>query len=339
MIPTLFMSLPDNLNSPASAARDPLGNVYFSSPNLNNDLLDAPEMPCIGKIDLEGNLTPWYQFGEADVSPLTGKIAPMGIAFGPDGHLYVADLQLWFDGGEGESRLLRILVDQGQAQQLEVLASGFMFPNGVAWRGDHLFITESVLKTETGDHTISGVYCLPLASLDPLKPLKISRYEVGQPQDPYLFERFVTSGKLGFGANGLAFDDDGHLYTGLMEDGILMKTSFKDLPQQPPQIEQTRVFAQGLTAPDGMIWDGISETFYVADLFANAIVAIDRHGTVETLAQNGDSDGANGELDAPSEVVVRGRQLLVLNFDQVFEFDSMVNKSSQRPFTLSAIDL
>ncbi|CAM3820881.1 hypothetical protein [Parendozoicomonas haliclonae] len=339
MSATLFMDLPNQFNSPASAAKDDKGNIYFTSPNLHNDILvqagEAAEAPCIGRIAPDNTLTTWYRFTEADMFSGTRKAAPMGLAFGPDGHLYVADLQLWFDGGEGNSRLLRITVENGEATGTDVVATGFMFPNGVAWRDDKLYVTETILKAETGEYTISGLYQFDLAELDPQIPIKIPRYTNNDNRDPHLFDRFVSNGKLGFGANGIAIDDDGNLYIGVMEDGIIVKTVVDDQQNKAGN----SIFSQGFIGPDGFVWDSKRQRFYMADLFMNAVFSIDPGGMVTTLAQNADTGGANGDLDAPSEVIVRGNELIVMNFDAVFDSDEMVNRSSGKPFTLSAIPL
>lgn len=336
---SLLFSLPDHFNSPASAAKDANGNVYFSSPNLHNDLVEkqgkTASLPTIGKITPDNELSIWYQFTQQDALAASGLLAPMGIAFGPDGHLYVADLQLWFPNGEGESRILRIVVENGVAKHAEVVASGFMFPNGIIWKGNDLYITDTNIETKQGDYTISGLYKVGLHEFDAANPVRIKRYTDGKNLDPHLFDRFVSNGHLGFGANGVAIDDDGHLYTGVMDDGTIMKTSVDAKGNKTG----TSVFAQGLVGPDGMVFDSSRQQFFIADLFLNAVFSIDMQGKLTALAQNGDTDGANGELDAPSEVIVRGNELIVMNFDAVFDFPEMVNKSSEPPYTLSTIPL
>jgi hypothetical protein len=59
-------------------------------------------------------------------------------------------------------------------------------------------------------------------------------------------------------------------------------------------------------------------------------------GRVETVAQNGDSDGADGQLDGPSEAVARGPELIVANFDRVFP--GSVNTKPDKPYTLAVIN-
>ncbi len=339
MCSKLLLKLPDHFNSPASGAKDGKENFYFSSPNLHNDVVEKnggkPALPTIGKLTPDNELSVWYQFKEADALPATGMSAPMGIAFGPDGHMYVADSQLWFPNGQGESRMLRIIVENGEAKGVEVVATGFVFPNGIVWKGNDLYITDTNVFTDAGNYTISGLYKVNLSELDSKNPLRIEHYTDGKKLDPHLFERFVSNGHLGFGANGVAIDDDGNLYTGIMDDGTVMKTTVDSNGNKV----KTTVFAQELVGPDGMIWDSKRQKFFIADLFANAILSIDLDGKTTVLAENGNTDGANGELDAPSEIIVRGDELIVMNFDAVFDFDEMVNKSTEPPYTLSVIKI
>ncbi|GAA5219081.1 hypothetical protein ACFSJ3_17140 [Corallincola platygyrae] len=336
----LLVSMPDNFNSPASADIDSLGNVYFSSPNFHNSSLikaghiSAPKMATIGKLGTDNQLSHWYRFSEADLHPVTKQIAPMGINFGPDGNLYVADMQMWFEGGMYQSRILRINLQDGAAVNTEVVATGFLFPNAVVWKGNDLFISDTVLKTEQGQH-LSGVYKVSLDELDAKNPLEITPYKDNRNHDPHLFETFVSSAKLGFGANGLAFDGEGNLYTAIMEEGTVVKT----LIDENGNKIKTVPFASGMKATDGMYYDAGTNKIYIADLFNNAVYAINMQGELELLAQNSDSDGANGELDGPSEVIVRGDQVIVMNFDAVFDSPEMVNKSAGRPHTLSVIKL
>ena len=73
----LLLSLPNQFNSPASAAKDSDGNIYFTSPNIHNDLLEqageAPQAPCIGKLTSDNLLSTWYTFSPDDMLAATGK--------------------------------------------------------------------------------------------------------------------------------------------------------------------------------------------------------------------------------------------------------------------------
>ena len=55
------------------------------------------------------------------------------------------------------------------------------------------------------------------------------------------------------------------------------------------------------------------------------------------LCVNGDTDGADGSIDAPSEAIVRGSELVVSNFDRVFP--GAVNTQSSTPYILSVFPL
>ncbi|WP_200799222.1 NHL repeat-containing protein, partial [Tenacibaculum agarivorans] len=188
--------------------------------------------------------------------------------------------------------------------------------------------------TEDGKH-ISGVYKVNLSELRAENPLKISPYVNDATKDKHLFETFISNGTLKFGANGLAVDDEGNLYTGIMEEGTVLKTS---MDEDNVKIK-TIPFAKGMIATDGMKWDSSTQKLYITDLFANAVYSIDTNGKLNLLAKNGDTDGADGKLDGPSEVVIRNKDIIVMNFDAVFDNPKMVNTKADQPYTLSIIPL
>jgi len=331
----LFLQLPTTFNSPASSDFDQEGNIYFTSPNFHNDALiksgdmKKPAAPTIGKIDKNNQFTTWYTFKSEDMEPSTGKVAPMGIGFGPDGNAYVADMQLWFGG---KSRILRINVKNGKAISTDVVATGIAFPNAVVWQNNHLYVSDTTLTFKQGKQ-YSGVYKFSLGELNPENPVQVAPYINETQHDSHLFETFISNGTLKFGANGLTFDGEGNLYTAIMEEGSVHKTTINKQNQKV----KTTLFATGMIATDGMKWDKRTNKIYIADLFANAIYSIDMQGNLELLAQNGDTTGINGELDAPAEVIIRGNEVIVTNFDAVFDNPNMVNKTAEKPITLSVI--
>lgn len=262
----------------------------------------------------------------------SGTVVPFGLAFGPDGNAYVIDMQLW---AGGTSRILKITVNNGEVAKVETVVSGLSFPNGLVWKGNDLFITDTVLgETEDGKQ-LSGVYKVSLDELNAQNPLQISKYENENTKDAHLFETFISSGVLKFGANGITIAGDGNLYTAIMEDGNVFKTV---LDANNNKVSTTE-FSKGLIASDGIKWDARTNKFYITDLFANAVYSIDMQGNSQLLAQNGNTDGADGKLDGPGEVIVRGKQVIVLNFDAAFGAPNMVNTTPDAPYTVSVLEL
>jgi hypothetical protein len=90
-----------------------------------------------------------------------------------------------------------------------------------------------------------------------------------------------------------------------------------------------------------MFWRRADDTIYVADFIANAVHAVDMQGRVSTVHQNGDTDGADGSLDQPVEVLVRGDDLIVINMDIAWLTPPgvSINSKVDRPYTVSAISL
>lgn len=104
-------------------------------------------------------------------------------------------------------------------------------------------------------------------------------------------------------------------------------------------VKSNAIFAQAdfMESADGLFMDPESDVIYVADSKANAVQMVRPDGSVETLAQNGDTDGLDGEVDQPCEVLLRGRQLIVSNMD--WPVPGCTNQTYNEPCTLSVISL
>jgi sugar lactone lactonase YvrE len=285
-------------------------------------------------------LTPWYEFREEDMHPDTGKVGPMDCAFGPDGHLYVTDIQFFWDN-DHQSRLLRVNVIDGRPVSMDVVVEGFTFANGVVWKEDTLFVTETILaqpkKGEKNAHLLSGVYAF---KIDELKNgcLILPPYDENNPER-HLMEIFRSSGRVGFGADGVTVDGKGNLYTSIIEDGLIYKTSFDDKGEPV----ETRLFARGadMVSADGIVWRKEDNRIYVADIMNNAVHVVDMNGNVQTLYKNEDTDGADGSLDQPCEVLIRGSELIVISMDMPWKDPTglLVNTKIDEPYTISVIQL
>ena len=66
-------------------------------------------------------------------------------------------------------------------------------------------------------------------------------------------------------------------------------------------------------------------------------------GSVMTVdpgtAVDGDTDGADGSLDQPCEVMMRGHELIVVSMDMPWESDLLTNTKIDKPYTISSITL
>ena len=344
--PRLLIRLPLSCNTPGGATLDEEGNIILTISNFNNDALikdkviETPFPPKIVKIDKNNELTTWYEFKKEDMHPDTGKIGPVDCAFGPDGNLYVTDMQIFWDNHQ-QSRLLRINVIDGRPVGVDVVVEGFMIANGMVWKGDTLFVTETVLaypkRSEKNSKLLSGIYAF---KIDELKSgcLILPPYDENNPER-HLMEVFRSSGRLGFGADGVAVDGRGNLYTSIMEDGLIYKTSFDDKGEPV----ETSLFAKSndMVSAAGIVWRNKDHRMYVADSLNNAVHKVDMNGNVMTLYKNSDTDEADGSLDQPSEVLLRGNDLIVVNMGMTWEDTAgmFVNTRIDAPYTISVIPL
>ncbi len=342
----LTVHLPAFCNTPDGATLDAAENIILSIPNFNNGALlkdgviESPAPPKMMKIDKNNELTIWYEFRKEDMHPDTGKIGPMDCAFGPDGNLYVADNQIFWDNHH-QSRLLRINVIDDRPVSVDVVVEGFIVANGLVWKGDTLFVTESVLahdnKGKENPQLLSGVYAF---KIDELKNgcLILPPYDENNPER-HLMEVFQSSGRVGFGADGVTVDGKGNLYTSIVEDGLIYKTSFDDKGEPV----KTSLFANSndMVSADGIVWRKKDNRIYVADILNNAVHVVDMKGNVHTLHKNPDTDGADGSLDQPCEVLIRGNELIVINMDMPWEDPTglLVNTKIDEPYTILVIPL
>ena len=96
-----------------------------------------------------------------------------------------------------------------------------------------------------------------------------------------------------------------------------------------------------MMSADGIVWRRKDNLIYVADILLNAVHAVDASGNIRTLQRNGDTDGADGSLDQPAEVIVRGNELIVVNMDMPWSdpHGYLTNTEIDQPYTLSVIPL
>lgn len=275
----------------------------------------------------------------------------MGIAFGPDGDLYVCDNQNWPtgngpDGQLNQGRLLRLRIRDGRIERTTVVAHSISHPNGVRVHGGHVYITVSLLPKIRRDDglLVSGVYRF---RLDDEQEAVTNTLD-----DRNLLVTFVTHNRdCQYGADGLAFDSRGNLLVGNFGDGALHKVTFDDqgrvtgntvfaktdfaTPMSAPDFQQQMVRAKMRTT-DGICVDRHDHVF-VADFSNNAVCQVDPQGRITVLAQSPDGDGSDGGLDQPGEPILWNGKLVVSCFDMVTGPDK-VNTKHDKPHTLSYLE-
>jgi len=322
----LFTILPDYVATPDGMAIDREGNLILACPNYADQTLPG----CILKIDRDKNITKWF---DVPVHEDTGLSSPMGIAFGPDGDLYICDNQGWPGRPEliRKGRILRVRPEGNKIVKTTVVAKNMEHPNGIRIRDGYLYVTQSSLELvqHPSGKPVSCVYRFRLddENIDVTNTLA----------DPNILTTFVTENpKDQYGVDGIEFDRDGNLLVGNFGDGAVYKVTFtEDL-----SVKTCEIWAQdkeNLKSTDGMIMDD-DGNLYIADFCANAIVKVLPDGTVTKLVQNGDTDGLDGGLDQPGEPIIWNGKLIVSCFDCVVN-DIVVNTAHQMPATLAEIDL
>jgi len=312
----LLVTLPDYCNTPDGMTLDHNNNIILSCPNFN----DTSKPGILVKIDTNNTPSILYNLPP---HPETKKVGPMGLAFGPSGALYLADNQ-YFNDKNRKSRLLRIDFREGVPEKTVVVASGLNLANAVSIRNGYVYVSETVLD-EGSKPLVSGVYRFNFSEEGvQIKPGLT---------DSHLVTTLKTYNKdLRFGADGMCFNKRGNLFVANFADGTINKVGFNS----SGRVISNRLFAKDerMKSSDGLFC-GVGDTVYVADSLVNAVFAFSPSGKLTVAAQNGDTDGADGGLDQPCEVLIRGEEMIVSNFD--FPFSGCVNTAFDRPYTLSRI--
>ena len=323
--PQLFLSLPDACNTPDGMTLDPAtGNIILACPNFN----DTKFPGILMKIDPSNKVS---KFFDLPPHPETGKAGPMGLDFGPDGNLYVADNQ-YFNDKNYKSRLIRVNIKDGKPVGADVVVDGFKLSNAVIWKGNDVYVSDTFfdLPDKPG---ASGIYRI---SLDEMAKGTVKL----QPNatDPHLIAQFVTvpnHRKDPAGADGLTFDSKGNLYTGNFGNGVFSKITF----DASGKVASNTVLVKSPEMPcvDGIFCDLKTDKIYVTDSERNAIHVVTPDGKMTTLWMNDDTDGADGLLDQPCEPLLRGNELIIVNFDM--PFPGLKNAKFDKYHTISVIKL
>jgi outer membrane protein assembly factor BamB len=322
----LFALLPEYVCTPDGMSIDKDGSLILACPNYAD-----PSMPgCILKIDKNKNITKWV---DVPTREDTGLACPMGIEFGPDGDLYICDNQGWSGAEELQfkGRILRLKIENGKVVKTTVVADGMEHPNGMRIRGNHIYVTQSMLSKvkDPSGLLVSCVYRFHLED----ENIQITNTL----EDKNILTTFLTYNKdCQYGVDGIEFDRNGDLLIGNFGDGAVYRIKFNG----DGSVRENKIWAQDpsqLQTTDGMIMDD-DGNLYIADFSANAVGKIYPDGRVERIAQSPDSDGFNGELDQPGEPIIWNGKLILSCFDLVTGPDK-VNTKHELPATLAELDI
>lgn len=322
----LFAILPDYVATPDGMTIDKDGNLILACPNYADQTLPG----CILKISLDKKIEKWF---DVPTHEETGLASPMGIAFGPDGDLYICDNQGWPGRPEliRKGRILRVRLDGDKIVKTTVVAKNMEHPNGMRIRDGYIYVTQSSLElvNHPSGKLVSCVYRFKLDD----ENINITNTLA----DENILTTFVTENPADqYGVDGIEFDLEGNLLIGNFGDGAVYKITFNE----DMSVKSNEIWAQdkeNLESTDGMIIDG-EGNLYIADFCMNAIVKILPDGTVTKLAENGDTDGLDGGLDQPGEPIIWNGKLIVSCFDAVTN-DIVVNTAHEMPATLAEIEL
>ncbi|MBK1879878.1 SMP-30/gluconolactonase/LRE family protein [Pelagicoccus mobilis] len=311
----LFAELPEYCPTPDALAVAPDGSITLSCPNYAKGGFPG----ILVSISKDGTVSKL-----ADVPGANGKASarPMGIAYAPDGSLFVNANQ----GPHG--RLLRMTFKNGQHEKTEVVAKGLNGPNGLRYKDGALYVTIAMMpKVETGKNT-GGVYRFKETD----RNIQVNN-DLSDPN--LIFTAETQNPKKQFGLDGLVFNKAGDLFVGDFGDGTIYRLTLKS----DGTVASSEVYAQ---APNTAGVDGIdideAGNLYLAGFSQNQILKVDTNKDVSVIAEYPDNNGANGELDQPADLMVHKGRLYISNFDLMVEA-GMKNTGHSKPYTISVIDL
>jgi len=331
--PKLFVTLPNYCPTPDAFAIDSEGNLIVSCPNFSAKSKPA----CILKIDKEGNVRKWFN---VPTIPETGWAAPMGMAFGPCGELFIVDNQPWMGTPEGQfrGRIIGCRVEgmgDNAVVSYRVIADGIEHPNGLRYHNGMLYLTVSML-TKIEDPSgllVSGVYRFDPRHENPTVHVTNTK------ADPNLILTVLTYNRhIQYGLDGIDFRPGcGTMYLSNFGDGSILRVEMNDR-REVISIETWARDPKTLRTADGIVFDA-KGNLYIADFSDNAIAVVRPNGRMYRIAISPDSDGSEGQLDQPGEPVVWNGKLIVSNFDAVIDPERHVNSAHQPPHTLSMLEL
>ena len=335
--------LPEGFKHPDGMTVNPTtGDIILACP-----IIGDKGNAWLFRIDADDNIS---QYFELPAHPETGRVTPLGISFGPDGHLYVSDSQCLGGNPNHKSRILRVVHTNGQPVRCEVVVTGIVQANGLEIFGGRIYVAETQIDPSIVEMPMtSGVFCFEISDLGgtrravlarnagqrPLQPLHVSPYG----KDSHFIFRFKTTdadrnGEWKVGANGIGFARDGTLYVANFGDKKVIEVK---LDRSGTRVVSNRECNDG-SGPHESV-DGLKVCpkgyIFFADFVGNSVCVMNpKNGKTILLAKNALNPNAEqklaGALDRCSEVCLRGNKLYVANIDL---------ETPDAPHTISVINL
>lgn len=320
--PTLFANLGESCQTPDGMALDKNGNLFLS---ITNPISFEKYGSKI--ITFDKNDKPITWFDQLPLHPVTKRVHPMGMEFGPDGNLYIMDNQ-FFARKNDFSRLIRIIVKNGKPLKAEVLVEGFNFGEAVRWSKNRVYITDALFENRRE----SGIYSFSLEELNK-KNIVLDALN----KKNYLISTFTLKFEVAnsIGIDGIAFDAKGNLYAGNFGDGVISKLEFFD----DGKIKSEKVVfdSDKLKCCDGFFYDKKRNSIFIANYNNNSVHQLNLNtNTLSLIWENGEANGSDGQLDNPCETIIYKGKLLVVNYDT---FEGEKNKEIDAFHTISSFDL
>ncbi len=343
--PTKAIVLPEGMLHPDGMAVCPkTGDIILAIPTIG-DKGNA----WLLRIDADDNVTKYF---ELQAHPETGRVTPLGIAFGPDGNLYIADSQCLGGNPNHKSRILRVVHESGKPVREETVVTGIVQSNGIEVFNNKIYLAETQIMPAVVEMPMtSGVFCFDLDEFNLYAGGRLLRRPTRQIVDVHTVEvlpygrdahfifNFQTAdaerdGKHTVGANGIGMAADGTLYVANFGDKKIIEIK---LEADGKTVASHRECNDG-TGPQESV-DGLKVCpkgyIFFADYVGNAVCVMNpKNGKTLLLGKNELNPDAEakqaGALDRCSEVCLRNGKLYVSNIDL---------ETPDAPHTISVFDL
>ena len=320
--PAYQIDLPEGCQTPDGMALGADGNIYLSINQLSGKFKNSGK---IVRIDANDKIS---DFAVLPPSPETKVASPMGVCFGSDDNLYIADNQM-FGGAKQGSRILRVKIKDGKALSCAPVVEGLMVANGIACAKDKIFLTDCMVDMR-GNPIKSAVYVLDIAKLDEKNPVKVNGLN-----DPHVFDVISTrwtSPETQVGCDGICSDSEGNIYVANFGEASVSKYVFDN----SSKILSKKIILKGKTKScDGLHIDA-ENNLWISDFVGNAVAKLNlATGDFEVVKSSKVGTlPVNGELCAPADAIRRGDKLYISNMNT-----DMAPHKSLPAHTLSVVKL